>query len=107
MRIIVPMGGSTVIRRLRIPVLFALLLALGSGCSKESRIQIESDTCWEGFVDGQARLADCGDKSYRVVGPFDCVTVSKQTVNGTLRLRIEGGGWIETSEPLGSLTICN
>ncbi len=93
-------------RRIRLLLLFAVTLASISGCSKRSRFEVQSDTCWDGYVDRQARIAECGDKSYQVTGSFDCVTVQKQTLNGYLRIRIEGGAWLETTEPLGLITIC-
>lgn len=84
----------------------ALVLAAGSGCSQRSRIEVQSDTCWAGFVDRQARLEACGDKSYRVMGPIECVSLSKQTTDGTLRVRIDGGPWSETTAAFGTASVC-
>lgn len=102
----VPRGGSTVPRRTPFLAVLALLLAASSGCSTQTRFEVQSDTCWDGFVDRQGRLAECGDKSYRVVGTIQCVQVQKQTQNGYLRVRIEGRSWVETTEPFGSVSVC-
>lgn len=86
--------------------LFALVLAAGSGCAKKSRIEVQSDTCWDGFVDNQARLEACGNQNYEVLGTITCVSLRKQTQNGYLRVRIEGGPWAETTEPNGTASVC-
>lgn len=99
-------GDSHVRARLTLLIGLVALLAAGSGCSKRTRIEVQSDTCWEGFVDRQARLEACGDKSYRVTGTIECVTLQKTTANGTLRVRIESGPWAETTAAFGSVSVC-
>lgn len=98
----------------RIPVLLLLLgatLALGAllasgGCSKRYRIQIESDTCWDGVIDEGQTIFDCGNASYKVIGALSCVRVQKKTDNGYVRVRIDSGPWAETSAPLGVVQVC-
>ncbi len=87
---------------------FLLLLAFGglSGCKRDHRVEIQSDTCWDGRVNGDAGISGCNYKSYRIVGKMGCVKVQKQSVNGFLRLRVDGGAWSETSEPFGLVQIC-
>lgn len=103
---IAPLGGNFVRTRLTLLIGLMLLLAAGSGCSQRTRIEVQSDTCWSGFVDRQARLEECGDKSYRVTGNMDCVSLSKQTPEGYLRVRIEGGPWAETTAAFGTVSVC-
>jgi len=100
------MGDSRVRTRLMLLVALTLLLAASSGCSERTRIEVQSDTCWSGFVDRQARLEQCGDKSYRVTGTMECVSLSKQTPEGYLRVRIEGGPWAETTAAFGTVSVC-
>jgi hypothetical protein len=85
--------------------LCVLLVVLG-GCSKRYRIEIQSDTCWDGSVDNTAVFSGCGNSTYKVIGPMRCVVLSKQTPIGYLRVRIDGRAWTETSAPYGSLEAC-
>ena len=88
--------------------LLVLALALPLGCAKRHRISIQSDTCWDGIIDNQsnAHIDGCGDSSYRVAGEMHCVVVQKQTDVGVLRVRIDEGLWVETSEPRGLVQVC-
>ena len=97
--------------RVRVRVLasaFLLLLAFGgiSGCKKDHRIEIQSDTCWDGRVNDTAGISGCNNKNYRIIGTMGCVKVQKQSVNGFLRIRVDGGAWSETSEQFGLVQIC-
>lgn len=85
----------------------ALVAALGSaGCSKRYRIEIQSDTCWDGVIDEGQGIFDCGNTSYKVVGALRCVRVQKRTNEGYVRVRIDGGPWGETTAPLGIVQVC-
>lgn len=96
-------------RTLVLPLLLAAALAAalaGSGCSKRYRIEIQSDTCWDGVIDRGQTIFDCGNSSYKVIGALNCVRVQKRTSNGYLRVRIDGGPWAETTDPLGIVQVC-
>lgn len=85
----------------------ALLAALaGGGCSKRYRIEIQSDTCWNGVIDEGQTIFDCGNSSYKVIGQLQCVRVQKSTADGYLRVRIDGGPWAETTAPAGIVQVC-
>ncbi len=95
--------------RLRVLTAAALLLLVvfaGVGCSKNHRIEIQSDTCWDGIVNEQQNINGCNNKNYKIVGELGCVRVQKQTGIGYLRVRVDGGAWSETSEQFGLLQIC-
>lgn len=88
-------------------LLAALSLALGaSGCSKRYRVQVESDTCWDGVIDEGQAIYDCGNATYKVIGTMKCVRVQKKTNAGYVRVRIDGGPWAETTDPLGIVQVC-
>ena len=90
-------------------VLVVLVSAAGlafAGCSKTYHIQIQSDTCWEGDVDGDEYFTDCGDSNYKVIGTLTCVELTKTTSNGYLRMRVDGGPWAQTTDPYGRVQIC-
>lgn len=92
-----------------LPLLLAALLvpaAASTGCSKRYRIEIQSDTCWDGVIDDGQAIFDCGNASYKVVGSMRCVRVQKKTNNGYVRVRVDGGPWGETSDPLGIVQVC-
>ena len=94
--------------RVRVIAALALLLAAG-GCAKRHRIQVQSDTCWDGIIDHQdtAHIGTCGDATYRVAGDIHCVVVQKQKADtGYLRIRIDEGPWSETTDPLGIVQVC-
>ncbi len=92
-------------------LLLLAVLVLGAlvgttGCSKRYKIEIQSDTCWDGVIDDGQGFFDCGNASYKVVGPMRCVRVIKRTNNGFLRVRIDGGAWVETTDPQGVVQAC-
>lgn len=85
----------------------ALLTAFAAGgCSKRYRIEVQSDTCWNGVIDEGQTIFDCGNSSYKVIGQLKCVRVQKSTADGYLRVRIDGGPWAETTDPLGIVQVC-
>lgn len=91
------------------PTLAAAALAalLAAGCSKDHKIEIQSDTCWDGSVDGTQLLYNvCGNASYTVAGSMKCARVTKKTNAGYLRVRVDSGPWAETSDPLGTAQAC-
>lgn len=92
----------------RILLLAAVLAAAfaSGGCSKRYRVEIQSDTCWDGVIDEGQTVFDCGNVSYKVVGALHCVRVQKRTDTGYVRVRIDGGAWAETSDPLGIVQVC-
>ncbi|MCC6348914.1 MAG: hypothetical protein IT347_04880 [Candidatus Eisenbacteria bacterium] len=96
-------------RKLALLLLLATVLA-GSlatgGCSKRYRIEIQSDTCWDGQIDEGQGIFDCGNSSYKVIGALRCVRVQKKTAAGYVRVRIDSGPWAETSEPNGIVQVC-
>ena len=92
-------------RILMLTVLGGALLLLG-GCSKQFRVEIQSDTCWTGTINGDQGISDCGNSSYKVIGVMRCVRVHKDTVNGYLRVRIDGRPWAETTDNLGVVQAC-
>ena len=77
-----------------------------NGCSKRYRIEIQSDTCWDGVIDEGQTIFDCGNSSYKVVGALRCVRAQKRTSAGYLRVRIDGGPWAETTDPQGIVQVC-
>ncbi len=85
----------------------ALLAAVATGgCSKRYRIEIQSDTCWNGVIDEGQTIFDCGSSSYKVIGQLKCVRVQKATADGYLRVRIDSGPWAETTAPAGIVQVC-
>ena len=96
-------------RTLVLPLLLAAALAAvfaAGGCSKRYRIEIQSDTCWNGVIDEGQTIFDCGNSSYKVVGAMKCVRVQKRTTEGYVRVRIDSGPWAETTAPLGVVQVC-
>lgn len=81
------------------------LVVLG-GCSKRYRIEIQSDTCWDGRVDDGQGISGCGNSTYKVVGPMRCVNLTKKSPTGFLRVRVDGRAWSETTDPYGSVEAC-
>jgi hypothetical protein len=94
------------IRRLAVTALLCTALALLGGCSKTHRIQIESDTCWAGFVNNDLSIADCGNATYKIVGLLQCVRVQKTTSTGYLRVRIDSRPWADATGTLGQVQVC-
>lgn len=95
----------TLVLALLLAAALAAALAAG-GCSKRYRIEIQSDTCWNGVIDEGQTIFDCGNSSYKVVGAMKCVRVQKATNEGYVRVRIDGGPWAETTAPLGVVQVC-
>ena len=96
-------------RTLALLLLLAAVLAVSfaaGGCSKRYRIEIQSDTCWDGVIDEGQTIFDCGNSSYKVIGALRCVRVQKKTNEGYVRVRIDGGPWGETTAPLGIVQVC-
>lgn len=96
-------------RTLVLLLLLAAVLAgslASGGCSKRYRIEIQSDTCWDGVIDEGQTIFDCGNSSYKVIGALRCVRVQKKTVEGYVRVRIDGGPWGETTAPNGIVQVC-
>jgi len=91
--------------RTLIPLLLALT-ALSAGCSQKHRLQIQSDTCWDGTINGEDHISDCGYVTYKILGPIRCAKVQKQTGIGFLRIRLDEQSWSETTEPMGLLQVC-
>lgn len=93
-------------RWLAFGILALATLALASSCSKTSRIEIQSDTCWDGKVNDDQAVNACGNASYKIVGKLGCSSFQKQTVDGYLRVRVDGGPWAETTAPNGLVRVC-
>ena len=93
-------------KRILSVVLIVALAAVAYGCSRRSTVQIESNTCWTAQFDNQQSTQDCGNVTYKVIGPLNCVEVRKSSVNGTVRVRIDNGPWAETSDSLGVVQVC-
>jgi hypothetical protein len=101
------------VNRRTLPSLLVLGLlawtALASvGCSKRSRIVVESNTCWNWRAEGQGSTvsSDCGNASYKVFGKIGCVTIQNITDTGYVRIRIDEGAWAESSAPRGIAKVC-
>jgi hypothetical protein len=88
-------------------LLAGALLAASSGCSKRYRIEIQSDTCWDGLVNNDQNISGCGNSSYKVIGKLGCVRLQKRTNQGYIRIRIDGRAWSEETAPLGVVQVCN
>lgn len=85
----------------------ALTALLAAGCSKDHKIEVQSDTCWDGAVDGQTLMFNvCGNASYSVAGSIKCARVTKKTKTGYLRVRVDSGPWAETTDSLGTAQAC-
>jgi hypothetical protein len=103
-----PPGPETTVKRIAILLVLMLGTALlaTNGCSKRYRIQVESDTCWDGLIDEGETIFDCGNSSYKVIGQLRCVRLQKKTDAGYLRVRIDSGPWASTTAPLGIVQVC-
>lgn len=87
----------------------AILTAFAaSGCAKNHRIAIESNTCWIAKIDRQAAATseDCGNASFRVAGEISCVVLTNLTDTGYVRVRIDEGPWVESTAPRGTVQTC-
>lgn len=95
------------IKRSTLLVLLCVLLAGAAGCSKRYRIQVESDTCWIGVVNGDQYINGCGNSSYKVVGTLRCVQVRRNDPGGSLRVRIDEHPWVSATDQYGFVQACN
>lgn len=95
------------LRRFGITALLLLALALTTGCSAKTKFFVESDTSWTGTINGAGTISGNGNATYKVVGKIDCIVVTKATVPGYVRVRIDGHPWYETSDPMGVVTACD
>ena len=87
----------------------AVLTALAaSGCAKNHKIAIESNTCWIAKIDRQAAATseDCGNANFRVAGDIHCVVLTNLTDTGYVRVRIDEGQWVESTAPRGTAETC-
>lgn len=94
------------LRNLVVTALMLCTILAAGGCSKRHRIEIESNTCWDGIINNQQGISGCNNKNYKIIGELGCARIQKQTVAGYLRMRVNGGAWTETSEQFGLLQIC-
>jgi hypothetical protein len=76
--------------------ILVLLLAVATlaGCSK--KIRVESDTTWEGTVNG-APVSGTGDQTFELNGDTNCYTLKKTTQIGYLRVKIRKGSGMDQS----------
>jgi hypothetical protein len=89
--------------------LLAGLALAGSGCTNnDHHVAVESNSCWIAVFDRQAASGsnDCGNSSYRVAGNIHCVRVTNQADTGFVRVRIDGGQWVESTAPHGTAEVC-
>jgi len=98
---------SPVIKRPFLFLLTAGLVLAAAGCSPRHEIHIESDTCWQGTVNGDQYISDCGNANYKVIGTLHCVKLQKNTPTGSLRVRIDDNPWISTAGDFGQIQACN
>lgn len=84
-----------------------LLLAAAAlaGCSK--KIQVESDTTWDGTVNGAA-VVGSGNQTYELNGDTNCYSFRKLTAEGYLRVKIKKGSGMDQSvaDTLGEVKGC-
>ena len=92
--------------RIALVALLMLGTAFVPACSRRFRIEVQSDVCWDGRINNDLGINACGNATYKVVGSLTCVKVQKQTIAGYLRLRVDGGAWAETTEPMGLVQVC-
>ncbi len=88
--------------------LLAVTLLVSAGCSKRHHIQVESDGCWNGSVNNEQFISDCGNASYRVLGSLRCVKVQRaSTSTHFLRVRIDEQPWAQNPDSFGVVQVCN
>ncbi len=100
------MEGRSPRRRRGALLVIAVLALTACGCSK-TRLEVESNTCWDGLINDQVRLNGCGNKTYDITSGFKCAVLQKQTTVGYLRARIKSRQvWIETTDEYGIIRVC-
>ena len=92
--------------RLLIAALLLAVAALLTGCSERHHIEVQSNACWDGIINNEQHVNECGNVSYKVTGKLKCIVIQKQNSNGYLRIRIDQRAWTETTEPFGLLQVC-
>ena len=102
-----PIPECIVKRSLLLLLMACTLLVASTGCSKRYKVEIQSDTCWDGLVNNDQNITGCGNSSYKVIGTLGCVRIQKRTVNGYIRVRIDGRAWSEETAALGVVQVCN
>ena len=90
-------------------MLAGLLLAalvLVPGC-KRNKVHVESNTYWDGLINGNIHIGGLGNKTYEIHGRLGCVTVQKARPDTLyLRLQINDGLKEETRAPTGVIYQC-
>jgi len=100
--------GSRVNARRWVWLSLLATLLVSAGCSKKHHIQIESDGCWNGSVNNDQFISDCGNASYRVLGTLRCVKVQPSSANTHfLRVRLDEGPWAQNPDSFGVVQVCN
>ncbi len=92
--------------RLVLPCILLAVAFAAAGCSPQHRIQVDSNTCWHGTVNGDQYISGCGPATYKVLGKLDCARVIKESA-GTLRVRIDDNAWSDTEDQYGFVQACN
>lgn len=69
-----------------------LLMLAVTGCAK--KIQVISDTCWDGNINGGS-VEGCGNSTYEL--KENCFTFQKKTDYGSLRINFKKGSGDEPS----------
>lgn len=85
------------------------LSLIGSGgCSlMKTDAHVFSDTAWSGSFDGRT-VDGTGDQTIALGGGTGskCASVQKQTREGYLRVKIDGGEELSTAAAYGVVTVC-
>ena len=74
------------------------------------KLEIKSNTLWTAVVDGSRAVDGELDETIDLQNEARpvCATVTKRTVDGYIRARINPGGeWVETDEPVGKIDPCS
>jgi hypothetical protein len=92
----------------RIPILLCcLVLVTTAGCSKRHRVYVESNACWVGTINSDQNINGCGNATYRIIGPLHCVRVTKTSLSGSVRVRIDDQPWASTPDQYDVVQACN